>query len=320
MGRIPRPLTSLGIAEPGRAQLEGCLLGDDRDDCAKHLRHVFHGCAEAVEAVAHEHGSLLVVIPSHENDETIISGMRLLMLHHIDGLQAARVPGPAMDKYAELGGAPWARVGSSGLRVDVGGASVGLSAEQLFDSLELGRGVSGSTEAAVEAAEEKVGLLGGGSEGGGFGEGVNGVFGLAGGVEGEAELLEGEGVARGEAGGGAEVLHGVGELPFLAFEHAEIEVGLGVRQCAGLALPGDGGEVVGGGFVGMSELLLGEAPGCICSGCCGAGGRGSGQRRQRRRRRGRGCTPCARVDTRRGVRLGRARLRNGASVLHRRSL
>ena len=46
----------------------------------------FSQCAEAVESVTKEHGALLVLAASHDDDETVFNSFRQLRLHHIDGL------------------------------------------------------------------------------------------------------------------------------------------------------------------------------------------------------------------------------------------
>lgn len=46
----------------------------------------FSKCAEAVESVTTEHGALLVVVASHDEDQAVLSSFQRLMLHHIDGL------------------------------------------------------------------------------------------------------------------------------------------------------------------------------------------------------------------------------------------
>ncbi len=84
----------------------------------------FSRCAEAVEAVAHEHGSLLVVIPSHENDETIISGLRQLLLHHVDGLLLAHSTPHSRELAAELRGLRLPVVGIDGPLTELGLPSV----------------------------------------------------------------------------------------------------------------------------------------------------------------------------------------------------
>ena len=46
----------------------------------------FSKCAEAVENVTKLHGALLVLVASHDQDETVLSSFQQLLLHHIDGL------------------------------------------------------------------------------------------------------------------------------------------------------------------------------------------------------------------------------------------
>ena len=46
----------------------------------------FAQCAEAVETVARERGSLLVVLPSHDQNELILGGLERLLSQRIDGL------------------------------------------------------------------------------------------------------------------------------------------------------------------------------------------------------------------------------------------
>jgi len=46
----------------------------------------FSKCAEAVESVTTEHGALLVLVASHDEDQAVLSSFQRLMLHHIDGL------------------------------------------------------------------------------------------------------------------------------------------------------------------------------------------------------------------------------------------
>lgn len=84
----------------------------------------FSRCAEVVEAVAHEHGSLLVVVPSHEQDDTIISGLRQLLLHNIDGLLLAHNMPHSRELAAELRGLRLPVVGIDGPLDDLGLPSV----------------------------------------------------------------------------------------------------------------------------------------------------------------------------------------------------
>lgn len=49
----------------------------------------FSHCAEAVEAVVRDHGALLVVAPSRDDDNNALDSVRQLLLHNIDGLVIA---------------------------------------------------------------------------------------------------------------------------------------------------------------------------------------------------------------------------------------
>ena len=46
----------------------------------------FSKCAEAVESVVQEHGALLVLVTSHDDDEIVLGRFRQLLLHNLDGL------------------------------------------------------------------------------------------------------------------------------------------------------------------------------------------------------------------------------------------
>ena len=46
----------------------------------------FSQCAEAVEGVTKEHGALLIMTASHDEDETVLSSFQHLLRHNIDGL------------------------------------------------------------------------------------------------------------------------------------------------------------------------------------------------------------------------------------------
>jgi LacI family transcriptional regulator len=64
----------------------------------------FSGCAEAVQMVAREHGSLLVVTASHDDADLELESLQQLLLHRIDGLvlSSARARNPRLDQ--ELAG------------------------------------------------------------------------------------------------------------------------------------------------------------------------------------------------------------------------
>lgn len=82
----------------------------------------FSQCAEAVEQVARERGSLLVVLSAHDRGDLILSGIRQLLLHNMDGLilanslvpspelvdelRALRVPVVGIDGPLEMAGLP----------------------------------------------------------------------------------------------------------------------------------------------------------------------------------------------------------------------
>ena len=46
----------------------------------------FSKCAEVVENVVRQHGGLLVVLASHDENELVMAGIRQLLLHRVDGL------------------------------------------------------------------------------------------------------------------------------------------------------------------------------------------------------------------------------------------
>ncbi len=46
----------------------------------------FSKCAEAVERVVKEHGAILVLVASHDDDSIVLDSFRHLLQHHIDGL------------------------------------------------------------------------------------------------------------------------------------------------------------------------------------------------------------------------------------------
>ena len=50
----------------------------------------FSKCAEAVESVTKERGTLLVLVASHDEDEAVLGSFQRLLLHQIDGLILAR--------------------------------------------------------------------------------------------------------------------------------------------------------------------------------------------------------------------------------------
>ena len=71
----------------------------------------FSGCAEAVEIVAREHGSLLVVTASHDDPDLELESLRQLLLHRIDGLvlSSAQARNPRL--HQELSNMPIPAVG-----------------------------------------------------------------------------------------------------------------------------------------------------------------------------------------------------------------
>ena len=155
------------------------------------------------------------------------------------------------------------RLGEIGLEVGVGGGGVGVGAEEFGGGGVFPSGIGGAAEAAKDAAEEEVRLLGGGGEGGCLLEGVDGVLVATERFEGEAELLVGEGVVGAEAYGVFERIERLGGFAFTEKEAAEVEVGLGIGLGEG-GLPADGGLVGGDGvgcapkpFTGEAEVVLG---------------------------------------------------------------
>ncbi len=50
----------------------------------------FSKCAEAVESVVKEHGALLVLVASHDDDDMVLSSFQQLLLHNFDGLILVR--------------------------------------------------------------------------------------------------------------------------------------------------------------------------------------------------------------------------------------
>lgn len=99
MKRISTAIEELGY-QPNR--VARCLKGASSGIVGMIVPSVsdmfFSKCAEAVESVAKEHGALLVLVASHDNDETVLGGFQQLLMHHIDGLILA----PSQLKHRKL--------------------------------------------------------------------------------------------------------------------------------------------------------------------------------------------------------------------------
>ena len=74
----------------------------------------FSHCAEAVEAVVREHGALLVVASSRDNDSIALESVRQLLLHNIDGLILAGSKPPSQAMIQLLQGVRLPVVGIDG--------------------------------------------------------------------------------------------------------------------------------------------------------------------------------------------------------------
>ena len=87
MGRISAAILKLGY-QPNRVaqSLKGASSGIVGMIVPSLSDMFFSKCAEAVEIVTKEHGSLLVLVASHDEDETVLSSFRQLLRHNIDGL------------------------------------------------------------------------------------------------------------------------------------------------------------------------------------------------------------------------------------------
>ncbi len=84
----------------------------------------FSRCAEAVEGIVREHGDLLVVVASHDDDELLLAGLRQLLLHKTDGLVLAHSKPHSPELIATLRDIRIPVVGIDGPLSDVGLPSV----------------------------------------------------------------------------------------------------------------------------------------------------------------------------------------------------
>ena len=84
----------------------------------------FSRCAEAVESISQEHGALVVVVPSHEKDATIIAGLHQLLRYNIDGIILANSTHHSLELATELRQISVPIVGIDGPLADVGRPSV----------------------------------------------------------------------------------------------------------------------------------------------------------------------------------------------------
>lgn len=84
----------------------------------------FSKCAEAVEGVVTEHGAVLVVVASHDDDNIVLGSLRQLLLHNIDGLIIAYNKTPERELIAALRAARLPVVGIDGPLTGVGCPSI----------------------------------------------------------------------------------------------------------------------------------------------------------------------------------------------------
>lgn len=84
----------------------------------------FSKCAEAVEGVVRQHGAVLVVVASHDDDGIVLGSLRQLLLHNVDGLIIAYNKTPERELIGALQAARLPVVGIDGPLTGVGCPSI----------------------------------------------------------------------------------------------------------------------------------------------------------------------------------------------------
>ena len=84
----------------------------------------FSKCAEVVEGVVRQHGALLVVLASHDENDIVMAGIRQLLVHRVDGLSLALGAPHSRELSREIKDLPIPVVGIDGPLLNEGRPSV----------------------------------------------------------------------------------------------------------------------------------------------------------------------------------------------------
>ena len=84
----------------------------------------FSKCAEVVEGVVRQHGALLVVLASHDENDIVMAGIRQLLVHRVDGLILALGAPHSRELSREIKELPIPVVGIDGPLLNEGRPSV----------------------------------------------------------------------------------------------------------------------------------------------------------------------------------------------------